>query len=132
MFTHIAISALQNDRLNRGYSLVLYVLPYLCTFAPRKSRLQPFSLLGTYASTLYIGKSLKPHYLSFIGFFSLTRYKSVFVSLQPFSCLIMYVSTIFRFWYVCSRLFPFSFSLAFCFTKNVCETLCKFPNIYAK
>lgn len=44
----------------------------------------------------------------------------------------MYVCTIFRFWYVCSRLFPFSFSLAFCFTKIVCETLCKFPHIYAK
>nr|DAE45452.1 MAG TPA: hypothetical protein [Caudoviricetes sp.] len=32
---------------------------------------------------------------------------------------------------VCSRLFLFSFSLAFCFTKFVCETLCKFLNVYA-
>ena len=43
----------------------------------------------------------------------------------------MYVSTIFSYWYVCSRLFLFSFSLAFCFTKFVCETLCKFLNVYA-
>lgn len=44
----------------------------------------------------------------------------------------MYVCTIFLFWYVCIRLFPFLFSLAFCFTKIVRETLCKFPHIYAK
>ena len=49
-----------------------------------------------------------------------------------FSSLIIYDSTIFRFWYVCSRLFPFSFSLAFCFTKIVRETICKFLYIYAK
>lgn len=27
--------------------------------------------------------------------------------------------------------FPFSFSLAFCFTKIMCETLCKFLYVYA-
>lgn len=37
----------------------------------------------------------------------------------------------FVFWYVCSRLFLFSFSLAFCFTKIACETLCKFLYAYA-
>ena len=42
------------------------------------------------------------------------------------------VSTIFRFWYVCIRLFLFSFSLAFCFTKIMCETLCKFLYVYAR
>lgn len=36
MFTLIVISTLHNDRLNRGYYLLLYVLPYLCTFAPLK------------------------------------------------------------------------------------------------
>lgn len=43
-FTLIVISTLQNDRLNRGYWLLLYVLPYLCTFAARKPSLQPFSI----------------------------------------------------------------------------------------
>lgn len=37
----------------------------------------------------------------------------------------------FVFWYVCSRLFLFSFSLAFCFTKIVRETLCRFLYVYA-
>ena len=41
------------------------------------------------------------------------------------------VSTNFRFWYVCSRLFLFPFSLAFCSTKIMCETLCKFLYFYA-
>ena len=43
----------------------------------------------------------------------------------------MYVSTNFRFWYVCSRLFLFPFSPTFCSTKFVCETLCKFLYFYA-
>lgn len=43
----------------------------------------------------------------------------------------MYVCTIFRFLYVCSRLFLFPFSLAFCFTKIACETLCRFLYFYA-
>ena len=43
----------------------------------------------------------------------------------------MYVSTNFRFWYVCSRLFLFPFSPAFCSTKIMCETLCKFLYFYA-
>ena len=44
----------------------------------------------------------------------------------------MYVSTIFRFWYACSRFILVPFSLAFCSTKIVRETLCKFLHIYAK
>lgn len=39
--------------------------------------------------------------------------------------------TIFHFWYVCSRLFLFSFLLAVCFMKFVRETLCKFLYVYA-
>ena len=46
MFTRIAISTLQNDRLKRGYYLLLYVLPYLCTFAPSEI---------TFAAVFYIG-----------------------------------------------------------------------------
>lgn len=38
----------------------------------------------------------------------------------------------FVFWYVCRRLFMFSFSLDLCFTKIGCETLCKFLYIYAE
>nr|DAG84694.1 MAG TPA: hypothetical protein [Caudoviricetes sp.] len=37
---------MQYDRLNRGYYLLLYVLPYLCTFAPSKI---------TFAAVFYIG-----------------------------------------------------------------------------
>mgnify|MGYP007023498528 CR=1 FL=1 len=44
-------------------------LHYLCTFAARKSSLQPFSLLGTCASTLYIEKRLKAYYLPFAAVF---------------------------------------------------------------
>lgn len=53
--------------------MLLYVLPYLCTFAALKSPLQPFSLLGTYASTLYIGKRLKAYYLPFAAVFLYER-----------------------------------------------------------
>ena len=52
----------------------------------------------------------------FAAVFSITRYK---VSVLPFECL-------------CSRLFPFPSSLAFCSMKFVRETLCKFLHIYAK
>ena len=51
--------------------------------------------------------------------------------MQPLSSLIIYDSTIFRFWYVCSRHFLFPLSLAFCFTKIIRETLCKFLHVYA-
>lgn len=53
--------------------MLLYVFPIFARLQPEKSSLQPFSLLGTYASTLYIGKRLKAYYLVFIGFFSLDR-----------------------------------------------------------
>lgn len=43
----------------------------------------------------------------------------------------MYVSTIFVFGTFAAVFFLFSFSLAFCFTKFVCETLCKFLYVYA-
>lgn len=84
MFTLIVIPTLQNDRLNRGYYLLLYVLPYLCTFAPSKITLQSFSLLGTYASTLYIGKTPKTALFAIYRLFSLdSTYFAVSVSLQP-------------------------------------------------
>ena len=83
--------------------MYLYMIKHI--FAPlqhEKITLQPFSLLGTCASTLYIGKRLKAYYLPFAAVF-------VFY---------MYVSTNFRFWYVFSRLFLFPFSLAFLFHEN--------------
>nr|DAG47601.1 MAG TPA: hypothetical protein [Caudoviricetes sp.] len=54
---------------------------------------------------------------------------SIFAAVFRLRC--MFVLS-FVFWYVCSRLFQFSFSLAFCFTKIACETLCKFLHNYAK
>ena len=70
-FTLIVISTLQNDKLNRGYWLLLYVLPYLCTFAARKIIFAAvfYNVVG--ARTLYIGKSIKPHYLPFAAVFRL-------------------------------------------------------------
>lgn len=68
------------------------------------------------ACTLYIGKTPKT-----LLFAVCSRFRVLYV-----------VSTIFRFWYVCIRLFLFSFSLAFCFMKFVCETLCKFLYVYAR
>lgn len=59
MFTQIAISTLQNDRLNRGYWLLLYVLPYLCTFAARKITLAAVFYICMCARTLYIRKKPK-------------------------------------------------------------------------
>lgn len=68
------------------------------------------------ACTLYIGETPKS-----VLFAVCSRFRVLYV-----------VSTIFRFWYVCIRLFLFSFSLAFCFTKIMCETLCKFLYVYAR
>lgn len=44
----------------------------------------------------------------------------------------MYVSTIFSYWYVCIRLFSVFVFARFLFHEIcVCETLCKFLNVYA-
>lgn len=83
---------------------------------PKKSPLQPFSYNVVGARTLYIRKTPKS-----VLFAVCSRFRVLYV-----------VSTIFRFWYVCIRLFLFSFSLAFCFTKIMCETLCKFLYVYAR
>lgn len=61
------------------------------------------------------GKRLKAYYLQFAAVF---RLRCMFV-------------LSFVFWYVCRCLFLFPLSLAFCFTKIVCETLCKFLYVYA-
>lgn len=58
-FTLIAISTLQSDRLNRGYWLLLYVLPYLCTFAARKIIFAAVFYICICACTLYIGETSK-------------------------------------------------------------------------
>ena len=65
IITQNAISTLQYDRLNRGYCMLLSVFPIFAPLQPEKITLQLFSLLGTYASTLYIGKRLKAYYLPF-------------------------------------------------------------------
>ena len=39
MFTQIVISTLQNDRLNRGYCVLLSVFPILAPLQPQKSPL---------------------------------------------------------------------------------------------
>ena len=109
MFTLIVISTLQNDRLNRGLLCDYICFSYLRTFAA------VFLIMYVCAYLIY---REKPKTLLFDV---CSRFPSY-----------MYVCTIFLFWYVCIRLFPFLFSLAFCFTKIVRETLCKFPHIYAK
>ena len=53
--------------------MLLYVFPIFAPLHPKKSPLQPFSLLGTYASTLYIGKRLKAYYLPFAAVFVFAR-----------------------------------------------------------
>ena len=88
MFTQIVISTLQNDRLNRGYCVLLYVLPIFAPLQPSKITLQPFSLYVVCARTLYIGK---------------TSIRVLFAVCSRFPSY-MYVCTIFRFWYVCRRL----------------------------
>lgn len=42
MFTQIVISTLQNDRLNRGYCVLISVFPIFATLHPQKITLQPF------------------------------------------------------------------------------------------
>ena len=100
--------------LNRGYWLLLYFAPYLCTFAPRKIIFAVVFYICMCACTLYIGETSRS-----VLFAVCSRFRVLYV-----------VSTIFRFWYVCIRLFLFSFSLAFCFTKIMCETSCKFLYVY--
>lgn len=56
-----------------GYCVIIYVFPFFAPLQPEKSSLQPFSLLGTYASTLYIGKRLKAYYLPFAAVFLFAR-----------------------------------------------------------
>ena len=95
MFTQIVISTLQNDRLNRGYYLLLYVLPYLCTFAA------VFLIMYVCAYLIY---REKPKTLLFDV---CSRFPSY-----------MYVCNIFRFRYVCSRLFD-TFQLSRLFLNKV-------------
>lgn len=102
MFTQIAISTLQNGRLNRGYYLLLYVLPYLCTFAPSKITFAAVFLI-MYVCAYLIYRE-KPKTLLFDV---CSRFPSY-----------MYVCTIFRFWYVCSRLFD-TFQLSRLFLNKV-------------
>lgn len=89
-------------------------------FAPLQPQKPPCSrfIYVACARTLYIGETSK------------TLLFAACVSLQPLSCSICMLAN-FRFWYVCSRLFLFPFSLAFCSTKIMCETLCKFLYFYA-
>ena len=95
IFTQTVISTLQNDRLNRGYYLLLYVLPYLCTFAA------VFLIMYVCAYLIY---REKPKTLLFDV---CSRFPSY-----------MYVCTIFRFRYVCSRLFD-TFQLSRLFLNKV-------------
>lgn len=52
--------------------------PIFAPLQPEKSPLQPFSLLGTYASTLYIGKRLKAYYLPFAAVFVYDKIESTY------------------------------------------------------
>ena len=49
--------------------MLLSVFSIFAPLQPQKLPLQPFSLLGTYASTLYMGKRLKRFYLPFAAVF---------------------------------------------------------------
>lgn len=91
------------------------IKPIFVSLHPHKIPLQPFSYMVACARTLYIGKTSKT-----LLFADYSRFRVLYV-----------VSTNFRLWYVCSRLFLFPFSLAFCSTKIMCETLCKFLYFYA-
>nr|DAW34786.1 MAG TPA: hypothetical protein [Caudoviricetes sp.] len=53
--------------------MLLSVSPTFAPLQPEKSSLQPFSLLCTCASTLYIGKRLKAYYLPFAAVFLYDR-----------------------------------------------------------
>ena len=90
---------------------------HLCS--PKNHLCSRFYICIVCVYLIYRGKRLKAYYLPFAAVCS--RFRVLYV-----------VSTIFRFWYVCIRLFLFSFSLAFCFTKIMCETLCKFLYVYAR
>ena len=87
--------------------MIIQVFPIFAPLQPEKSRLQPFSLLGTYASTLYIGKSLKPHYLPFAAVFLFVRQK---VSVLPFEylCSRFLADNVCQyylcFWYACKHI----------------------------
>lgn len=88
-FTQIVIYTLQNDRLNRGYCLLLSVFAIFAPLQPGKTTFAAVFYNVVCARTLYIGKTSKTAFIW---------------CLWAFSLLILHVSTIFRFWYVCSRL----------------------------
>lgn len=87
--------------------MLLYVFPIFAPLHPKKSPLQPFSLLGTYASTLYIGKRLKAYYLPFAAVFVFARQK---VSVLPFEylCSRFLADNVCQyylcFWYACKHI----------------------------
>ena len=85
-----------------GYCVIIYVFPIFAPLQPKKSRLQPFSIQVVCARTLYIREKHKT-----LLFDVFSRFPSY-----------MYVCTIFRFWYVCSRLFG-TFRLSRLFLNKV-------------
>lgn len=88
MFTLIVISTLQNDRLNRGYYLLLYVLPYLCTFAPSKITFAAVFYIGSgRAYLIYIWKSLKRFYLMFAAVFRLACMFALYLVFGTFAAV---------------------------------------------
>ena len=85
----------------------------------------------------HIFVSLHPHKATFAAvFYNVACVRTLYIGKTSKTLLfgvcsrfrVLYVC--YRFWYVCSRLFLFPFSLAFCSTKNVRETLRKFLYVY--
>lgn len=91
------------------------IKPIFVSLHPHKTTFAAVFYNVACVRTLYIGKTSKT-----LLFAAYSRFRVLYV-----------VSTNFRLWYVCSRLFLFPFSLAFCSTKIMCETLCKFLYFYA-
>lgn len=106
---------MQNDRLNRGYCMLLSVFTI---FAP----LQPHKI--TFAAVFFI------RYVCEYLIYRETPKSVLFARLQPFSSLMIYVILSFYFDTVAAVFFCIRF-LSLFVSRNLRETLCKFLNVYA-
>ena len=127
MFTQIAISTLQYDRLNMGLLRDYIDFHYLCTFAARKKSLCSRFLYYVRVRVPYIqGKRLKAYYLPFAAVFVFARQK---VSVLPFEylCSRFLADNVCQyylcFWYACkhisSKFNPWFYMQVFVYLCNI-------------
>lgn len=92
--------------------------PIFAPLKPHKTNFAAVFYICMCVRTLYIGETPKSVLFA------------VYIRLHPFSCSVCMLVLYFVFGTFAAVFFLFS--LAFCFTKIMCETLCKFLYVYAR